>query len=87
MFAREADTLVGAAVFAAHEIGLFDAPDLPIPALAARLGVGPRRLRALVAVIRARGWPDAIPPRPAPPPTRPGSEIGPEPIVRPPSPT
>jgi hypothetical protein len=68
VFAREADALMGAAVFAAHEIGLFDAPDLPIPALAARLGVGPRRLRALVSVIRAGGWPDAIPPRPAPPP-------------------
>jgi len=68
VFAREADALIGAAVFAAHEIGLFDAPDLPIPALAAHLRVGPRRLRALVSVIRARGWPATIPPRPAPPP-------------------
>src|SRR5262249_15041666 len=68
VFVRERDALVAAAVFAAHEIGLYAAPPLPVPELAARLGVGARRLRALVDVLRHEGWPATRPPRPAAPP-------------------
>jgi SAM-dependent methyltransferase len=69
VFVRERAALTAAADFAAREIGLYTAPSLPLPALAAHLGVGARRLRALVDVLRHEGWPATRPPpSPAPPP-------------------
>lgn len=68
MFLRERAALTAAAVFAAYEIGLLSAPPLPLPALAQRLRVGVRPLRAVLDVLRHEGWPATRPPRPAPPP-------------------
>jgi len=72
--------LTGCAVFAAHEIGLFDALDetpRAAAALAAALHTRAHRLRALLDVLRLEGAARltdagylraAVPPRPAPPP-------------------
>jgi len=61
---RERAALAAAAIFAAHEIGLAELA--PVDDLAARLGVGARRLRALVDVLRHEGWPRPRPPAPPP---------------------